>query len=75
LVDLITPFLRDVKSRRGIYDFDVIIDERNNTPVRIDRNELHAAIMIKPTRAAEFIVLNFVATATGASFDEAFKAI
>jgi len=70
LKDMITPFLRDVQSRRGIYDFYVQIDEENNTPERIDRNELWASIFIKPTRAAEFINLQFIATRTGASFEE-----
>jgi phage tail sheath protein FI len=67
---MIEPFLRDVKSRRGIYDFFVQIDEQNNTAERIDRNELWASIFIKPTRSAEFIVLQFVATRTGADFTE-----
>lgn len=67
---MIEPFLRDVQARRGIYDYRVICDETNNTPERIDRNELWCDILIKPTRAAEFIVLRFVATKTGASFDE-----
>lgn len=70
LVNMIDPFLRDVKARRGIYDFLVICDETNNTPERIDRNELWCDIYIKPTRAAEYIVLNFIATKTGASFTE-----
>lgn len=70
LKDMITPFLRDVESRRGIYDFYVQIDEENNTPERIDRNELWASIFIKPTRAAEFINLQFIATRTGANFEE-----
>jgi phage tail sheath protein FI len=70
LVNMIDPFLRDVKARRGVYDYLVICDETNNTPERIDRNELWADIYIKPTRAAEFIVLNFIATKTGASFTE-----
>lgn len=70
LINMIEPFLRDVKSRRGIYDFLVVCDSSNNTPERIDRNELWCDIYIKPTRAAEFIVLNFVATKTGASFTE-----
>jgi hypothetical protein len=43
---------------------------RNNTAERIDRNELWCDIYIKPTRAAEFIVLNLIATKTGASFTE-----
>jgi phage tail sheath protein FI len=48
----------------------IVCDERNNTPERIDRQELWMDIYIKPVRAAEFIVLNFVATKTGASFTE-----
>lgn len=70
LIDMITPFLRDVQARRGIYEFLVVCDDTNNTPERIDRNELWCDIYIKPTRAAEFIVLNFIATKTGASFTE-----
>ena len=70
LINMITPFLRDVQSRRGIYDFLVVCDSTNNTSERIDRNELWCDIFIKPARAAEFIVLNFVATKTGASFTE-----
>ena len=75
LVNMINPFLRDVQSRRGVYDFKVICDESNNTPERVDRNELWCDILIKPTRTAEFIVLNFVATKTGASFEEAAQAV
>lgn len=75
LVNMIQPFLRDVQARRGIYDFKVVCDDTNNTPVRVDRNELWCNIFIKPTRTAEFIVLNFVATATGASFEEAAAAV
>jgi len=67
---MVEPFLRDVKARRGVYDYKVICDETNNTPERIDRNELWATILIKPTRVAEFIVLQFVALKTGASFEE-----
>jgi phage tail sheath protein FI len=70
LVNMIDPFLRDVRSRRGVYDYMVVCDETNNTPDRIDRNELWCDIYIKPTRAAESIVLNFIATKTGASFTE-----
>jgi hypothetical protein len=70
LVNMIDPFLRDVKSRRGVYDFKVICDGTNNTGERIDRNELWCTIMIQPVKSAEFIVLQFVNTKTGASFDE-----
>lgn len=70
LVDMIDPFLRDIKARRGIYDYLIVADERNNTAERIDRNELWCDLYIKPTKASEFIVLNFIATKTGASFTE-----
>ena len=70
LTNMINPFLRDVKARRGVYDYRVICDDTNNTPERIDRNEQWCTILIKATRTAEFIVLNFVSTKTGASFDE-----
>jgi len=70
IVDMIEPFLRDVKGRRGIYDYLVVCDTTNNTPERIDRNELWCDIYIKPVRTAEYVVLNFIATKTGASFTE-----
>lgn len=70
MTNMIEPFLRDVQGRRGIYDFKVQIDEVTNTPERIDRGELWGNLWIKPTRSAEFIRLRFIATKTGASFDE-----
>jgi hypothetical protein len=70
LINMIDPFLRDVKSRRGVYDYMIISDSTNNTPERIDRNELWVDIYIKPVKTAEFVVLNFIATKTGASFTE-----
>ena len=70
IINMIEPFLRDVRGRRGVYDFMVVCDERNNTAERIDRQELWVDIYVKPTKAAEFIVLNFIATKTGASFTE-----
>jgi hypothetical protein len=67
---LVEPFLRDVQGRRGVTDFRVVCDDRNNTGEVIDRNEFVAEIYIKPTRAINFITLNFVAARTGISFDE-----
>jgi len=67
---LVAPYLEDVKSRRGVFDFKVVCDETNNTPERIDRNEFWADIYIKPTRSINFIQLNFIATRTGANFNE-----
>lgn len=64
------PFLRDVKGRRGIYDFAVICDETNNTGEVIDTNRFVADIYIKPARSINFITLNFIATRTGVEFSE-----
>ena len=68
--NLVEPFLRDIKGRRGIYDFRVICDETNNTGEVIDRNEFVADIYIKPARSINFISLNFIATRTGVAFEE-----
>ena len=69
-LSLVEPFLRDVKGRRGIYDFLVVCDETNNTAEVIDRNEFVGDIYIKPARSINFIQLNFVAVRTGVSFEE-----
>ena len=66
----VNPFLRDIQSKRGMYDFLVVCDETNNTPEVIDRNEFIADIYIKPAKSINFITLNFVATKTGVTFDE-----
>ncbi len=69
-VNTVEPFLRDIKSKRGITDFLVVCDETNNTPAVVDRNEFVADIFVKPTRSINFIGLTFVATRTGVSFEE-----
>jgi len=68
VVDAVNPFLSDVQARRGMTGFKVVCDETNNTPERIDRNELWVSVFIKPTRAVEFIVLNLVILRTEQSF-------
>lgn len=69
-VNLVEPFLRDVKGRRGIYDYRVVCDATNNTPQIIDTNQFVGDIYIKPARSINFIKLNFVAVNTGVSFNE-----
>ncbi len=69
-LNIVEPYLRDVKSKRGITDFVVICDETNNTPDIIDANTFKADIFVKPARSINFIGLTFVATRTGISFDE-----
>ena len=69
-VNIVEPFLRDVQSKRGIFDYVVVCDETNNTAAVIDNNEFVADIYIKPARSINFIGLTFVATRTGVSFEE-----
>lgn len=69
-VGMVTPFLRDVRGRRGVTDFLVVCDETNNTGEVIDTNRFVADIYIKPARSINFIQLNFIATRTGVAFSE-----
>jgi hypothetical protein len=66
----ITPIFELAKNTDGLYDYLLVCDERNNTPDVIDRNELAVDIYIKPVKAAEFILVNFIATRTGQNFQE-----
>ena len=68
--NLVEPFLRDVKGRRGITDSLVICDGTNNTGQVIDSNRFVADIFIKPARSINFITLNFIATRSGVEFSE-----
>jgi hypothetical protein len=69
-INTVEPFLRDIKAKRGIFDFLVVCDERNNTAAVIDNNEFIADIYIKPSRSINFIGLTFIATKTGVAFEE-----
>jgi phage tail sheath protein FI len=51
-----TLFL-DLVAKRGIYDYLVVCDDSNNTPARIDRNELWIDVALEPVKAAEFIYI------------------
>ena len=53
----IESLLLEVQGQRGLYDFAVVCDESNNTPTRIDRNELYVDIAIEPIKAVEFIFI------------------
>ena len=72
LVRLITPFLQNIKSKGGFYDFRVQCDEETNTSQMIDQNQLVCRVFVKPTKTAEFVELNFILTTTGADFSEIF---
>jgi len=63
-------FLSDVRIRFGVDDFRVLLDETTTTADLIDRNIMYAKIFIKPTRAIEFIAIDFIITRSGASFED-----
>ena len=63
----VDSFLGDLIVKRGLYDFATVCDTSNNTPDRIDRNEMYIDIALKPVRAAEFIYIPIRIVATGAS--------
>ena len=64
----VNPYLESVQQRQGVYAFKVVMDDSNNTPDVIDRNQLVGQIFIQPTRTAEFVVLDFNILPTGAEF-------
>jgi hypothetical protein len=69
-INIVEPYLRDVRAKRGVTEFLIVCDETNNTPDIIDTNQFKADIFVKPARSINFIGLTFVATRTGVSFSE-----
>lgn len=65
----VNPYLESVVQRQGLYAYKVIMDDTNNTPDIIDRNQLVGQIYIQPTKTAEFIILTFNVQPTGATFE------
>ncbi len=57
ITNAITGLMQDLVVKRGIYDYLVVCDLSNNTPARIDRNELYVDIAIEPVKAVEFIYI------------------
>ena len=66
----VDPFLANVKTNFGLSDYKVILDETTTTPDLVDQNIMYAKIFLKPTRAIEYIAIDFNITRTGASFDD-----
>jgi len=64
----VDPILLDVKSRFGITEYKLVLDEKTTTPDLIDRNIMYAKVFVKPARAIEFIAIDFIITRTGIEF-------
>lgn len=67
-IELVDPYFRRVQNQQGLYEYKIIIDEKNNTPDVIDRNEMRAQIYLKPAKTAEYLIVDFIVMPTGASF-------
>lgn len=66
---MVEPYLANIKARRGLYDFKVIMDETTVTDTNIDRNEMPGKVLLKPTKTAEMIQIDFVLYSTSAKFN------
>ena len=66
----VAPFLDSIKTGFGLEDFKVVLDSSTTTADLIDRNTMYAKIFVKPTKAVEFIAIDFIVTNQGASFDD-----
>ena len=64
------PFLESLVQRQGLYAFQIKMDGQLNTADVVDENKLVGQVFLQPTKTAEFIVLDFVLTPTGASFTD-----
>lgn len=67
-VSQLTPELTLVQSQSGIDSFSIVMDETNNTQIDIEQNKLNGRILIVPTRAVEYIAIDFIITNSGVEF-------
>ena len=68
-INLVTPLLATVQAQAGIDSFKVVMDDSNNSSDDIENNRLNGRIVVVPTRAIEFIAIDFVITNSGISFE------
>ena len=69
-LSIVNPYFENVQQRQGLFAFKVVMDETNNTPDVIDRNQMVGQIFLQPAKAAEFIIIDFNILPTGAAFPE-----
>jgi hypothetical protein len=68
-ISQVTPRLALIQSQQGIDQFKVVMDGSNNTTEDIETNRLNGRIVLVPTRAIEFIVMDFIVTNSGVEFE------
>ena len=68
-VSQVTPLLSVIQTQQGIDQFKVVMDSSNNTFEDVEQNRLNGRIILVPTRAVEFISIDFIITNSGVSFE------
>ena len=68
-IALTKPRLASIQGNQGIDSFRIIMDASNNTPEDAENNRLNGKIILVPTRAVEFIAIDFIITNSGVSFE------
>lgn len=68
-VSQVTPLLSVIQTQQGIDQFKVVMDSSNNTFEDVEQNRLNGKIILVPTRAVEFISIDFIITNSGVSFE------
>lgn len=70
IYEAVYQFLKDIQTRRGLYAFEVICDDSNNTAQIIDNNEMYVDVLLQPVKIAEYVTARVAVTRTGANFSE-----
>ena len=68
-VNQVTPLLALVQAQAGVEQFRVVCDDTNNGAEDVESNKMNGRIVIVPTRAVEFIAIDFIVTNSGVSFE------
>ncbi len=68
-VNQVTPLLALVQAQAGVEQFRVVCDDTNNTAEDMESNKMNGRIVVVPTRAVEFIAIDFIVTNSGVSFE------
>ena len=68
-ISQVTPLLSTIQSQQGIDEFRVIMDDTNNSVTDVESNRLNGRIVVVPTRAVEYIAIDFIITNSGVSFE------
>ena len=68
--NIVSPYMANIQSRRGVEQYKIICDETTNTPFRRNNNEMYGVIMLIPTKSAEKIIIQFSINPSGADLSQ-----